>query len=105
MIIHKYAKFLMYVASKGAYNQNSAKYNPYLKPKYINKDVLKLSKSAQQILQISSPNQPKILNSKFPNFCNELWVKWRVGSSLNSIRVGLWLGFHVQPLYILSIFF
>ena len=29
-IIQKYAKFLMYIASKSAYNQNSTKCNPYL---------------------------------------------------------------------------
>ena len=29
-IIHKYAKFLMYTASKSAYNQNSFEFNPYL---------------------------------------------------------------------------
>ena len=29
-IIHKYAKFLMYIASKSAYNQNSSECNPYL---------------------------------------------------------------------------
>ena len=29
-IIHKYANFLMYIASKSAYNQNSSECNPYL---------------------------------------------------------------------------
>ena len=35
-IIHKYAKFLMYIASKNAYNQNSSECNLF-EPKYINK--------------------------------------------------------------------
>ena len=34
-IIHKYVMFLMYIASKSEYNQNSTKCNPYLNPKYI----------------------------------------------------------------------
>ena len=29
-IVDKYAKILMYIASKSAYNQNNAKCNPYM---------------------------------------------------------------------------
>ena len=39
-IIHKYAKFLMYIASKRVYNQNSISCKYICKEKYINKNVI-----------------------------------------------------------------